>query len=79
MLLLLYEVINDKIAKLGDFEFVVCPRIDEIIQVSGPMGDLDLKVVRVEHGPVEIPKNIVTEDKKPTLSLYVKFESRYSG
>ena len=80
MLISLYEVNRDKISHLGDYEFDICPRIDEIIQVSGSMGDLDfMKVVRVEHNPVEIPRSIVTEDKKPKVSVYVKFESRYSG
>lgn len=80
MLILIYEVFNEEVKKIGDYEFDVCPRIGEIIQMSGPMGDLDfMKVVSVEHNPVEMPRGIATENKKPGLSLYVKFESRYSG
>lgn len=80
MLIAMYEILNDEVKKLGDYEFEACPRIDEIIQVSSPMGDLDfMKVIRVEHNPVEMPRSIVTEDKKPKLCLYVQFESRYPG
>jgi hypothetical protein len=74
------EVLKDKVSLLGEYEFEICPRIGEVIQVSGPMGDLDfMKVVRIEHNPVEIPRGIATEDKKPKVAVFVEVESRYSG
>jgi len=32
-----------------------------------------------EHLPVEIPRNIATEDINPTTTIYIDFVSRYSG
>ncbi len=81
LLLPIYELQSkEKFRHLGDYEFNLCPRINEIIQVSSPMGDLDfMRVIRIEHNPVEIPRLMVTEDQEPKVSIFVEFESRFSG
>lgn len=76
----IYEGRGEKVRLIGVFEFEFCPRVGEVIQVSGPMGDLDfLSVNRIEHVPVELPRSVVTHDKKPSISIFAEFESRFSG
>ncbi|MDB4430697.1 hypothetical protein N9148_00755 [bacterium] len=76
-----YKILQDESwDHLGDYEFSVCPGIDEIVRVFGPVGDLDfMQVVRVEHHPVQLPRGIVTEDAVPEIMLFVKFKERFSG
>ncbi len=75
-----FESGRDKVRRIGEYDFLACPRIGDVIRVSGPMGDLDLlSVVRIEHYPIELPRSFITEEKAPYVAVYVEFESRFCG
>lgn len=69
---------DDKFSSLGEFEFQLCPKVGEIVQVAGPIGELlFMEVVRIEHAPAGLPKNKMT--REPRTTLYVKYESMFNG
>lgn len=75
------ELLNDgEIKGLGDHEFQHLPSPNDRVVVAAPSGDLDImRVVYVEHSPIKIPRNKVTEDEEPTTTIYVEFAGRYTG
>lgn len=71
---------GDQPRKLADYECATCPHLGDILQLMAPSGDLDfMEVVRVEHRGIELPRNFITEGKQPSVTVYVKWESRYVG
>ena len=69
---------DDKRRSLGVQEFYICPRVNESIILSSPMGDLDFYcVTRIEHNPTSIDRTQYSRD--PSASIFVKFESRFCG
>lgn len=74
------EIIKDGIKGRGEYEFCSVPAIGDRIVIPSGMGELDImRVLFVEHSPVSLPKSRLTEEKVPSITLYVEFLEEYSG
>ena len=75
------EVLHDgDIRGRGESEFLYLPSPGDRVVLTGPRGDLDImRVLYVEHSPVQIPRAKAYEDTEPTVTIYVEFAERYTG
>ena len=54
----LISISPDGVAKgIGNYEFVVTPRVGEKFSVDSPYATEEYEVVKLEHWPVEVPKD----------------------
>jgi len=64
----------------GEYEFQYLPSPNDRIVVEAPSSDLDImRVAYVEHSPVKIPRNDITEDMEARTTIYVEFAGRFTG
>ncbi|MBC8287824.1 MAG: hypothetical protein H8E42_10175 [Nitrospinae bacterium] len=71
---------KDGARSLGDHEILQLPTPGDRVVITAPMGSLNImEVLCVEYSAIEIPKSRVTENIKPTASVYVKFVERFDG
>lgn len=72
---------DDKVRGRGNYEFAAKPSPNDRLTVPAPNGDLEImEVLYVEHGPVQLPRDdLIDAGWVPSLTVYVKFLSRFSG
>ena len=54
---------------IGNYEFVVPPRIGEKFSINTPYATEEYEVVKLEHWPIEVP-NDVLENSIPRVLIY---------
>ena len=66
----LISISPDGVAKgIGNYEFVVTPRIGEKFSVNSPYATEEYEVVKLEHWPIEIPSDEL-EKLIPRVLIY---------
>jgi hypothetical protein len=66
----LISIASDGVTKgIGNYEFVVSPRIGEKFSVNSPYATEEYEVVKLEHWPIEVPRD-EQEKALPRVLIY---------
>jgi hypothetical protein len=66
----LISISPDGVTKgMGDYEFVITPRIGEKFSVNSPYATEEYEVIKLEHWPIEIPRD-EQEKAIPRVLIY---------
>jgi hypothetical protein len=66
----LISISPDGVTKgMGDYEFVIAPRIGEKFSVNSPYATEEYEVIKLEHWPIEIPRD-EQEKAIPRVLIY---------